>query len=658
MKRAFFIKIILGCIVAICSVLPSACNEKEKSGRSLPAPTAEARDYELIYTSAKSTFNLWAPTAEDVVLSFYSEGIGGAPVKTVSMKKADGGYWDYEESGDLKGMFYTFKIWFDGKFLAETPGIWAKATGVNGERAAIINMAETNPSGWELDNRPALKNFTDIVIYELHHRDFSIDPNSGITNKGKFLAFTETGTKSAEGLSTGIDHLKELGITHVHLLPSFDFASIDENRLDLNVYNWGYDPQNYNVPEGSFSTNPFDPTVRIREFKQMVQALHSNGFRVILDVVYNHTSSASRSPFALTVPQYFYRYNADGSLSNGSGCGNEVASEKEMARRYIVESVKYWAKEYRIDGFRFDLMGLHDIETMNKIRSELDEIDPNIFLYGEGWIVGSSALPSNQRSVKGNGLNFPSIAVFSDDIRNAIKGNNTSDRGFACGATGTEQTLKFGICGATQNISKTPYANHPHEVINYVTCHDNHCLYDKLKLSVPNATEDELIRFNLLAQTIVFTSQGVPFIFAGEELYRTKQGNGNSYKSSDAVNQILWANKKTYSRVFEYYRDLIALRKAHPAFRMTKAEDIANNLKFFATGSLVVAFTLNGNAVGDSWSSIVVAFNGNRNSAAFNLPEGVWTVVCDDAAIDLNGMGQVAGGSITLKPSSAFIAYK
>ncbi|GAB6013187.1 type I pullulanase [Viscerimonas tarda] len=659
--KAAILKILMvpGIVVIFCLTFLSC--DKEQEPKQVPvAPVVEARNYELIYTPAKSTFNLWAPTAEDVVLSLYANGIVGTPVKTVSMKKSEGGYWNCEVGGNLKGTFYTFKIWFEGKFLSETPGIWAKAVGVNGDRAAIIDMSETNPSGWEQDTRPALKNFTDIVIYEMHHRDFSIEPNSGVTNKGKFLALTEEGTKSIDGLATGVDHLKELGITHVHLLPSFDFASIDEARLDLNNYNWGYDPQNYNVPEGSYATDPYDPAIRIKEFKQMVKSLHSNGLRVIMDVVYNHTASSGKSPFALTVPKYFYRYTSTGSLSNGSGCGNETASETEAMRRYMVESVKYWVNEYHVDGFRFDLMGLHDIETMNKIKSELDRIDPTIFLYGEGWTAGTSTLQENQRAVKASGLNFPGIAVFSDDIRNAIKGNSTSAPGFVCGTSGQEQVLMFGICAATQNISKSPYANNPGEVINYVTCHDNQCLYDKLAASAPQgATADELIRFNLLAQTFVFTSQGVPFIFAGEELYRTKQGNGNSYKSPDNINQILWANKKTYSRVFEYYRNLIAMRKAHPAFRMTTTQDVAKNLKFLTVGSsLQVAFTLDGNAVNDSWGAIVVAYNGSKSSAAFTLPAGNWTVVCDDATINLNGINQVAGGNISLKPSSAFIAYK
>jgi len=626
----------------------------EGGGDDEPTDTTTIQNNELAYSPTKSIFQLWAPSAIDVVLSLYSSASGGVAVKAVSMQKTEDGYWHYTMNGDLKGMFYTFKTFYYGKYLAETPGIWAKAVGVNGNRAAIIDMSETNPPSWENDTRPPLTNFTDIVIYEMHHHDFSIDPNSGITNKGKFLALTETGTKSADGLSTGLDHLKELGITHVEILPSFEYAGSETQ----NTYNWGYSPKNYNVPEGTYATDPNTPTVRIKEFKSMVQALHKNGIRVIMDVVYNHTSDTTNFCFNLTYPGYFYRYYNTGVPSNGSNCGNDVASEKPEVRNYIVESVKYWVNEYHVDGFRFDLMGVHDITTMNMVRSELDKIDPTIYILGEGWDSNSS-LPSSQRATIINGLQLPRIAVFSGDIRDATKGASVTAPGFVQGVTGKEQTLKLCIGGATQSVSglsKAPYANNPDEVVNYVSCHDGRCLYDFLVASAPDATADELMRYNFLAQTFVFTSQGVPFIQAGEELYRTRGGQYDTM--GDAINRILWANKKTYSRVYDYYRNLIAMRKAHPAFRMTTAQDVAKNLTFLPTNpNLQIAFTLNGSAVGDSWKSIVVAFNGNRSSAVITIPAGDWTVVCDDATIDLDGLGEVAGGSITLKPTSAFIAY-
>ena len=626
---------------------------------------------ELAYTPAKSTFQLWAPTAEDAVVSLYSSGSGGNAIKTVTMQKADSGYWRCSIDGDRKGMFYTFKIKYKGRYLAETPGIWAKAVGVNGNRAAIIDMAETNPAGWENDTRPPLAHPADIIIYEMHHRDFSIDPNSGMKNKGKFMALTETGTKSADGLSTGLDHLKELGINCVQMLPSYDFDFIDETTD--SGQNWGYCPKNFNVPDGSYATDPYTPATRIKEFKSMVQTLHRNGIRVIMDVVYHQTSytdaNMQRIPFAngggscldLTYPDFFYRYYPDGvTPSTASHTSYDIASEKPEVRNFIVESVKYWAAEYHVDGFRFDRMGLLDLTTMNLVRSELDRIDPTIFIVGEGWNA-ASALPAAQRTTIINGLQSPGIAVFSGDIRDALKGGNanSSSKGFVQGSTGEAEMLKFCIGGATQRInSKEPYANNPGEISNYASCHDGCCLLDFLTATSPDATPDQLMRYNFLAQTIVFTAQGAPLILSGEELYHTKHGYNDTNGKPDSINQILWANKKTYSRVFDYYRNLIALRKAHPAFRMPTTQDVAKNLTFLSTPSdLQIAFTLNGAATGDSWKNILVAFNGSGSAAAITIPAGTWTVVCDDAAIDLDGLGQVVGGSVTLKPSSAFIAY-
>lgn len=368
-------------------------------------------DLELVYTPKQSVFTLWAPSAGNVRLNLYSSGEGGKPEEQIEMEMADDGVWRTRVNRDLKGSFYTFQIEKDGKWLDETPGIWAKAVGINGNRAAVIDWNATNPEGWESDRAPELKMYSDIILYELHHRDFSIDPDSGIEYKGKFLALTEPGTQTPDGQSTGIDHLKELGVTHIHILPSFDFSTIDETSLEENSYNWGYDPKNYNVPDGSYSTDPANPVARIREFKEMVKSLHEKGFRIVLDVVYNHTASTEHSNFNLTVPGYFYRHNSDGSYSNASGCGNETASEREMVRRYIIESVKFWAKEYHIDGFRFDLMGIHDIETMNRLREELLKIDPTIFIYGEGWAAADSPLPFEQRAVKENVGQMEGIAV-------------------------------------------------------------------------------------------------------------------------------------------------------------------------------------------------------------------------------------------------------
>ncbi|HEY6914650.1 MAG TPA: type I pullulanase, partial [Paludibacter sp.] len=564
----------------VISALFCGCNKTPQYKTFDEYPVYEGSDLELIYSPQSCKFRVWAPTASGVKLLLYDNGYEGGAYETIDMKRAEQGTWTLNVDKPLKGKFYTFQVRIGEKWLEETPGAWVKATGVNGKRAAIIDFAETNPSGWENDVRPPLKDFTDITLYEVHVRDFSISPNSGMKNKGKFLAFTERGTKNSAGEATGIDHLKELGITHVHLLPSFDFASIDETKLHEKKYNWGYDPLNYNVPEGSYSTNPNDPVVRIREFKQMVQSLHKSGIRVIMDVVYNHTAVGKGSHLDLLAPGYFYRINADSTWSNASGCGNETASERGMMRKLMIESVVYWATEYHVDGFRFDLMGIHDIETMNEIRAALDKIDPTIFIYGEGWTAAASPLAEAKRAVKKNAKQLNNIAVFSDDIRDAIKGSwmHAEIPGFVSGIDSLEESIRFGVVGATQHphvdytkliYSKAPYVNNPTQIINYVSCHDDMCLVDKLKESKPaDATDDELVRFNKLAQTIVYTSQGVPFMYAGEELYRNKKGIHNTYQSPDSVNQIDWNFKTTHKDILDYYKGLIALRKGHSAFRI------------------------------------------------------------------------------------------
>jgi len=516
-----------------------------------------------------------------------------------------------------------------------------------------------------------LKNYSDIMIYEVHVRDFSVSPNSGMKNKGKFLAFTEHGTKNSFGQSTGIDHLKELGITHVHLMPSFDFASVDESRPQDKKYNWGYDPLNFNVPEGSYSTNPADPKVRIREFKQMVQALHKAGIRVIMDVVYNHTFIGEKSHLDLLAPGYFYRHNADSTLSNASGCGNETASERPMMRKFMIESVAYWAKEYHVDGFRFDLMGIHDIETMNEIRAALDKIDPSIFMYGEGWTAAASPLAEDLRAVKKNAKQLERIAVFSDDIRDALKGSwmHSEIPGFVSGTDSLEESVKFGIVGGIHHdsidytkaiYSKEPYVNDPTQSINYVSCHDDMCLVDKLRESKPaDATEEEIVRFDKLAQTVVLTSQGVPFIYAGEELYRDKKGVHNTYQSPDSINQINWDNKSTYQDVFDYYKGLYELRKQHAAFRIPVTDLIQSNLEFIRVPSPnVIAYKLKNHVNGEIWKEILVIFNGNRIGVNVSIPEGPWTVICHDGKIDLKGITTTSSTNFVVAPSSATIMYQ
>ncbi len=610
------------------------------------------------YTPGATAFSVETnENAQQVKLRIYKDGLGGKPVKTINMKRAQAGgtLWQTTVKGDLKGKFYTFDVKYNGKFYGECPGVWATAVGVNGKRGAIVDMSGTDPQGWQTDRRPVIP-AKDLILYEMHHRDFSIDESSGIEHKGKFLALTEP---------RAIEHLKALGVNAVHILPSFDYASVDETRLDEPQYNWGYDPVNYNVPEGGYSTDPYKPEVRINEFKQMVQALHKAGIKVILDVVYNHTWNIDGSNFQRTRPDYYYRKNADGSYSNGSGCGNETASEREGMRQFMIESVKYWVEEYHIDGFRFDLMGVHDVETMNAIRAAL----PNdIFIYGEGWSAGSCAY-SGELAMKANINKMPGIAAFSDEMRDALRGpwDSNSKAAFLGGVKGNEESIKFGIVGAIQhpgvdysqvNYSKAPYALEPTQMIAYVSCHDDMCLVDRLKASVKGITADELIRLDLMAQTVVLTSQGVPFLLSGEEMLRDKKGVHNSYESPDSINHLDWSNLECYPQVMEYYKGLIAMRKAHPAFHMGSADMVRRNLDFMPTQNCLVAYHINGrNVPGEQWGDIYVAFNAHKRARTIEIPEGIYTVVCRNIKCDQAGLTVVKGGKVTIPAQSALILH-
>lgn len=625
---------------------------------------------EMEYAPEGTRFSLWAPTADEVRLMLYNEGEGGHAYRTVSMEAGEEGVWHTTVAEDLLGQFYTFNVKTGDRWLGDTPGIFAKAVGVNGHRAAIIDLRSTDPEGWADDRRPPLRSAADVVIYEMHHRDFSISPASGIDHKGKFLALTEAGTRSPEGLATGIDHLRELGVTHVHLLPSYDYASIDETRLDENRYNWGYDPLNYNVPDGSYATDPYRPDVRIREFKQMVQALHQAGIRVILDVVYNHTFSIDGSNFERTAPGYFYRQRPDGTYADASACGNETASNRPMMRKYIVESVLHWAREYHIDGFRFDLMGIHDIRTMNEVRAALTALDPSIIVYGEGWAAQAPQLPQDSLAMKANTYRMPGIAAFSDEMRDALRGpfNDNKQGAFLAGLPGGEESIKFGIVGAVQhpqvcndsvNYSQAPWAGEPTQMISYVSCHDDMCLVDRLRASIPGIKDDELARLDKLAQTAVFTSQGIPFIYAGEEVMRDKKGVHNSYQSPDSINAIDWSRKALHADVFAYYKGLIQLRKNHPAFRLGSAELVRRHLEFLPVeGKNLVAWRLKEHAGGDRWEDIVVVLNSRREPARVAVPQGNYTIVCKDGAINEGGLAKVSGAELTVPAQSALIAWK
>jgi pullulanase len=655
--------------ILLFTIMLKTAGHAQQAGPYDNYPVYAGRDLGVKYTPLKTTFKIWAPKATEVKLRLFDAGDGGEALSTISLAKGNKGVWFAAINKDVKNKYYTFQVLEDGKWLLEAPDIYAKAVGVNGKRGMVVDLPSTNPKNWIKDQKPALKNFTDIIIYELHMRDISIDPNSGIQHKGKYLGLAETGTKNPDGASTGLDHIKELGVTHVHLLPCFDFNSVDETKPLSNQYNWGYDPLNYNVPEGSYSTNPYDGNVRIKEFKKMVQTLHQNGLRVILDVVYNHTSDINHSNFSQFAPGYFYRHNPDGSYSNATGCGNEVASEMPMARKFMIESVVYWAKEYHLDGFRFDLMGVHDITTMNMISDTLHKIDPTIFIYGEGWTAGNSPLPEALRAVKKNVSKLHEEAVFSDDLRDGLKGGwgDIKEKGFVSGNIKMDESVKFGIVASIPNpqvnyhlvnYDKGPWAAEPNQTISYVSCHDDNTLFDRLKISNPNASEADLIKMDKLANAIVLTSQGVSFLHSGAELLRTKQGVANSFNQPDSINQIEWSRKTKYKGVFDYYKGLVALRKKHPAFRMPSAKMINEHLRFVDTGVPgLVCYQLSNNANGDKWKNILVILNGNTTPQTIKIPLGKWTLAADENTINEAGLKLVDTGNITVAGTAAYVLY-
>lgn len=654
-------------LLSALTLLMSCCTKYESFA---DYPSFSSEWTEMTYTPRQTDFMLWAPTADEVKIKMFNQGIEGEAVDSVDMKRGEDGRWTAQVKGDLNGVFYAFNVKLAGKWLGETPGVMAKAVGANGRRAAILDLRTTDPDGWENDRRPELKSFSDIILYEMHHRDFSMDSLSGIYHRGKFLALTEEGTKNCYGQTTGIDHLKELGITHVHILPSYDYASVDETKLDIPQYNWGYDPQNYNVPDGSYATDPYRPEVRIREFKQMVQALHRAGIRVIMDVVYNHTFNTEQSNFERTVPGYFYRFNEDGSWANGSGCGNETASDRKMVRKYMIESVKHWVNEYHVDGFRFDLMGIHDIETMNAIRTELDKIDSTLFIYGEGWAAASPRYPYEKLAMKANTWQMPGVAAFSDEFRDSLRGswNDDAAGAFVTGNKGHEAGVMFGLAGALphpqlkDSVKHYPqaWAAQPTQMISYVSCHDDHCIGDRLIITAPKADVKQRMRLLKLAETAVFTSQGVPFIFTGDELMCDKKGVKNSYNSPDSINVIDWRLKKQHSDAYHYIRQLIALRKAHPAFRLGSAEKVYQHLEFIQPDAEgVVAFRIKGLPEGETWQDITVILNARCKAVKVPVKQGTYRMVCYDGQIDADkGLRTVSGAELVAAPQSATIAYR
>ena len=626
-------------------------------------------DLGVIYDARVSFFKVWSPKALKVSLVLYTSGDGDNKIEEIPMQKCAKGIWKISVERDLKGIYYTYKV-NSRKETKEVMDPYAKACGINGKRGMIIDLSETNPVGWENQKNIPLNNPTDAIIYELHVRDLSVDVHGNMKHKGKYLAFTETETTSDEGETTGVNHIKELGVTHVQLLPIYDYLSVDESKDDFSEYNWGYDPLNYNIPEGSYSTDPYHGEVRIKELKEAIMSLHNNGLGVIMDVVYNHTGNSENSNLNVLMPNYYYRTNKDGTFCNGSACGNELASERYMVRKMIMDSVIYWAKEYKLDGFRFDLMGVLDIETMNRIHEELSKINPNIILYGEGWAGGPCGLSEKKRALKVNTPYLRHVGVFNDDLRDGVRGDVfvNEGKGFISGATGMEESVKFGIVASTShpqidftkvNYSDAAYAKLPGQTINYVSAHDNLTLWDKIEASCKNASKEEKIKMQKLANAIVLTSQGVPFIHAGAEFARTKYGDENSYKSSDEINKLNWKRKSEFKEVFNYYKGLIELRKKHPAFRMTAAEEISRNLSFMEMPALnMVGYTLKNHAGYDEWEEIVVLFNGNKEAHKVQLPANNWKVVVNDEYAGIDVLEVIDKNEVSIEGISAMVLVK
>lgn len=577
------------------------------------------------YTAQHTKFRVWAPTASEAKLVTYkkwNDKIG----TEINMQQGEKGTWKAELKGNQKGLYYTYKVKIGDKWT-EAVDPYARAASVNGDKGAVIDLEETNPKKWNTNKKPKLKNPEDAIIYELHVRDLSIQPESGIKQKGKYLGVTEKGTKGPEGLKTGLDHMKDLGVTHIQFLPIFDYASVNEENVNEPQYNWGYDPKNFNVPEGSYSTNPYEPTVRITELKQMIQTLHDNNLRVVMDVVYNHMYNAAESNFHKLVPGYYYRYNEDGTFANGTGVGNDTASERKMMRKFMIDSVTYWAKEYNLDGFRFDLMGIHDYETMNEIRKAVNQIDPSIILHGEGWDLNTplaAELKANQK----NAEKMKGIAHFNDNIRDGLKGSvfEEKENGFVNGKENMEDRIKKGITAGIDYDTNSSTYQDPEQVLTYVEAHDNHTLWDKLELTNPGDSEEVRKQMHKLSSSILLTSQGIPFLHAGQEFMRTKYGDHNSYKSPDSINQMDWLRRATFNNEVDYMKGLIELRKKYPAFRMTSAEQIKTHVSFIDAPKNTVTYTIEGN----KHEYFTVAHNANREAVEITLPsKGPWKVLVD-----------------------------
>ncbi len=609
-----------------------------------------------IYSKSSTTLRVWAPTAQNVNVLIY-QSVDGDLAERKPMKKLSKGVWELKLSGDQHLTVYNYEVEFASKKVEAVDPYVYSAT-VNGKRGVIVDLARTNPSGWPFKQAKFSGSPADAVIYELHVRDLGMNENSGITNKGKFLSLTEAGTKTPAGDMTGVDAIVDTGITHLQLIPIYDYASIDETKN--TSFNWGYDPLNYNVPEGSYATDPYDPVSRIKELKTAISYMNSRGIRVIMDVVYNHVYDVSSHSFQKIVPGYYFRTNADGSWANGTGVGNEVASERSMARKFIVESATYWAREYRLGGFRFDLMGIHDVETMNQIRKSVSKIDPTFIIIGEGWNMGN-ILEADQKANQLNAYKMPGIAHFNDGIRDGLKGSvfNGPDNGWATGKASARNQVMEGIVGQIaygQGLGGQWGEIQPTQSVTYVEAHDNLTLHDKLIESVPNATPAQRSQLHRFASSVALLAQGVAFVHAGQEFERSKDGDENSYKSPDRINALRWLERAKNKTTVEYFKGLIELRKAHPAFRMTTADQIRKNLKFFGPEQ-AIAYELNGKALRDSWSKIIVGHNPTNKEVALDIPAGNWTVVVSGDKAGVVSLGTVSG-QMKISPTSTMVIYQ
>ena len=630
--------------------------------------TYQKRDLGAAWSKKKTCFKVWAPTAESVSVALYESGTPATEdlLDTIAMAKGEYGVWSVEVPGDLNGRYYTYLVQVNGEQI-EAVDPYARTTGVNGLRGMVLDLSSTDPKCWSTDTNPnKLVSYTDAVLYELHVRDFSIDEDSGISenHKGKFLGLTEKGTKTSKGVTTGLDYLKDLGITHLHLLPIYDYGSVDESHLEVPQFNWGYDPVNYNAPEGSYATDPFNGSVRVAELKQMVKTLHDNGISVVMDVVYNHVFEAGKFCFNQIVPGYFSRFNSDGSYSNGSGCGNDTASERPMVRKFIVDSIVYWAEEYHIDGFRFDLVGLLDTITINALVDAVHQNHPDVIFYGEGWTLNTAVEPGNYMATQLNAPMTPEFAYFSDTIRDLLAGRNGETLGFVSGLKGQEELFAQCFTAATS------WCPSPTQTVNYASCHDNYTLMDKLTISASENSRDTLIQMNKLAAAIYMTAQGIPFIHAGEEFLREKLDvNGkrieNSYNSSDFVNKIRWnqLGEPDRAEVIEYYKGLIRFRKAHAALRLSTAADVAANVTYRWITNEVVLFEIKGSCDQKASDGIVVIMNATNKKQSINLEAagvmpGIWDVYVNEDKAGVEVLNTLTDSVVDVAPISSMVICK